>query len=102
MVTEKTAALRLAELKPSRFRLISQAADGGSDLERGSVRVLNYRRDQSIRRISRKADVTVLLEDEPLARCIERSVEIRKGLQGEYTDLDDEGKYRQLYPFRSA
>ena len=93
----ENAALHVAGLELAVARELGDVAELLRDVEHAlAVGVAHHRDDEAARRVDRDADVVVLLDDQALARLVERGVELGVLLQRGDAGLDHEGEHRQL------
>ena len=81
---------------PARPFSESSARIAGNFVDVFAVRVANDRNYKAVRRIGRKTNVEVLLQDHVLTRRIQRGIELRKILQRSNAGADDESQRREL------
>src|SRR5690606_14628732 len=95
----ETAAGHLGRAELAFARLLRQRRGFLRDLDHAlAVAVAHHRHHQPVGRVGGEADMEVLLEDERLARRVERGVELRVLLQRRHRRLHDEGEHGELDP----
>src|SRR5882724_611937 len=93
----KGAALQVAGLQLLVARQLGNFRELVREIEHPlAIGVAHHRDDQAAGRVDRHADVEVFLDDDVLARFIERGVELRVLAQRRHTRLDHEGEHREL------
>jgi hypothetical protein len=91
------AALQVAGLELALARELADVGELVRDVEHAlAVGVAHHRHHQPAGRVDRHAHVVVLLDDDVLARLVERRIEHRELPQRRDAGLDHEGEHRQL------